>query len=209
MQELNEDLKREYFSALYNLQDGHSEPMKRFKDEHPDVFSLINTNYHKRVVIRENLYAMKECNSGGDLVFGTLTFDEEHIEQSDETKRKQATRHLNKFMSAFLFVEEYGEDNNRYHLHFIGLLNQGVEYSEFLLAWHSRAQIEKVISVNKATNYLTDYVSKQAPRIRRNAALIAACRHYHKSKKWSRLGFKESFGNDELELGRICLAMGL
>lgn len=208
MEQFTEELAREYFHALYNLQDGYDIPMKKFKAEHFELYQRVNQNYHKRKAIRENVYAMKQCSDGG-LCFGTLTFSEEHNDQDVATKRKQASRHLNKYLSAYLFVEEYGEDNGRYHLHFIGLLKPGVEYLQFCSSWHSRAQIEKVVSVKRAVNYLTDYVSKQAPRIRRNSILVAMFRHYQKSEMWKRYGFENSFAKEEEKQAVISLAMGL
>lgn len=209
MEQFTETLAREYFNALYNLQDGNKGPMDKFKSEHFELYQLVNANYHKRKKLRDNIKAMKSVSPNGCLCFGALTFDGEHDAQRIDVKRKQASRHLNKFMSAYLFVEEYGEEYGRYHIHFIGLLRDDVRYLDFCGSWHSRAQIEKVISIKRAVNYLTDYVVKQAPRIRRNKVLVDMFNHYQKSESWKRYGFEKSLAKEELERAVISLAMGL
>ena len=102
-----EDIKREYFNALYNQQNGYNESMDRFKKSYPEVFKIVNAMYHKRKLIRDNIFAMKELNYGS-IVFGALTYDNEHDSSSEANKRKQAIRHLNTYMDCYLFVEEYG-----------------------------------------------------------------------------------------------------
>lgn len=183
-----EDVKLLYLQALYNLINGNNEPMNRFKLLHRDYYDLANKNYHKRKIIRENIYAMKMISK--NVVWGSLTFDEDHDKQSEKTKRQQVLRHLNKYLVCYLFVEEYGEENGRYHVHFIGVIKNNVLYLDFINAWHSRCEIEKMYSVKQACNYLTDYVSKQAPRIRRNKELIKVFNHYKKSISWKNYGFK-------------------
>lgn len=208
MEEFTEELQKAYFSALYNQQSGCNEPMKRFKEEHSELFSVVNACYHKRTIIRDNMRCMKDITNKS-LVFGALTYDNEHNEESEPTKRKQGLRHLNNFLDLFLFVEEHGELNDRYHLHFIGVLKDGIEYKQFHDAWHSYSQIEKVVSIHRAVNYLTDYVSKQAPRIRRNNKLIKVFKHWQKSNRWSNYGFKESFAKEEKQLAVNLLFDGL
>lgn len=194
MEQFSEELKREYFNALYNQQNGNNEPMKAFRLSHFELYSTVNAMYHKRKVLRENIECMKSLSSGA-VCFGALTYDNEHDLATEENKRRQATRYLDKCFKLYLFVEEYGDDKNRYHIHYIGILKRNLTYLEFLNGWHSRAQIEKVISTKRAINYLTDYVVKQVPRIRRNKRLIKTFNDYKKSLKWSNLGF-EGFADD-------------
>lgn len=198
METFSEELKREYFNAVYNQQSGSNEPMKIFKENHPELFAMVNAMYHRRKTIRENVYCMRKITNS-DLVFGDLTYDNEHDKESAATKRKQATRYLNKCFDVYLFVEELGSEHERYHIHFIGVLKSGIEYKTFLDGWHSICHIQKVISVKNSINYLTDYVVKQVPRIRRNKKLVDAFKHYQKSLMWSRYGFKESFAKDEID----------
>lgn len=206
MEEFTEELMQEYFSALYNLQSGNNEPMKRFKNAHRELYSRVNANYHKRKIIYENVYAMKMVSS--NIVFGALTFDNEHDNQPIKIKRNQVLRHLTKYLVSFVFVEELGSLNERYHVHFIGILKNEVKYLDFCCAWHSRAQIEKVISVKKSVNYLTDYVVKTAPRIRRSKKMIELCNHYKKSNSWKQYGFK-GFAEEEKENALINLVFDL
>lgn len=206
MEEFTEELKREYFNALYNLQDGNNEPMAIFKNSHRELFDRVNKNYHKRKAIRENVFAMRMVSS--ELYCGSLTFDQVHDPQSEETKRKQARRHLDKYMQCYLYVEEYGEDNGRYHIHFIGVLDYGITYKEFYNNWHSRVEMSRVKKIKSAVNYLTDYVSKQAPRIRRNKKMMYIFNRYKKSKMWSQYGF-EGLAKEEEESAIINLVFGL
>lgn len=204
------DIKFIYLNALYNLLNGNPEPMNRFKLLHPDYYDLANKNYHKRKIIRENIYAMKMVAKQNNnlIVWGALTFDEEHNKQKERIKRNQVLRHLSKYLVCYLFVEEYGEDNNRYHVHFIGILKNNVLYLDFINAWHSRCDIEKMYSVKQATNYLTDYMCKQVPRIRRNKELIKVFNHYKKSINWSNYGFK-GFAKQEQQDALINLVFDL
>lgn len=207
MEEFTEELKREYFNALYNLQDGNNTPMSIFKNAHKELYDLVNKNYHKRKILRENIYAMRMIDKD-NIVFGALTFDEEHDKQSEETKRKQARRHLDKYMRCYLYVEELGEDKERYHIHFIGIMKPNKTYMDFNNNWHSRRQIEKVIDYKRTINYLTNYVSKQAPRIRRSKELIRVFNHYKKSKSWRNYGF-ETFAKEEEQNAVIELVFDL
>ena len=206
LEEFTEELMQEYFSALYNLQNGNNAPMKLFKEKHRELYSRVNANYHKRKIIRENVYAMKMVSK--NIVFGALTYNEENNKKDLNTKRKQGVRHLNKYLACFIFVEELGSLHERYHLHFIGILKNDVSYLDFCNAWHSRAQIEKVISIKRSVNYLTDYVVKDAPRIRRNDAMIELHNRYKKSLSWSRYGFK-GFAEEEKQNALINLVFDL
>lgn len=198
MQTFSETIRQEYFNAVYNQQSGFNEPMQRFKEKYPELFSMVNAMYHRRKTIRENVYCMRKITKSG-LVFGDLTYDNEHDKESAATKRKQATRYLNKCFEVYLFVEELGSERERYHIHFIGVLKSGIEYKTFHDGWHSFSQIEKVISVKNSVNYLTDYVVKQVPRIRRNKKLVDAFKHYQKSLMWERYKFKDSFAKEEID----------
>lgn len=198
MVEFTEELRQEYFNAVCNLTNGCNEPMQRFKGKYPELFSMVNAMYHKRKTIRDNVKCMRKI-SEESLVFGCLTYDNEHDEECERTKRRQATRYLNLNFDVYLFVEEHGSDNERYHIHFIGILKSGITYNAFHDGWHSFSQIEKVIKVESTINYLTDYVAKQVPRIRRNKKLVDAFKHYQKSLMWERYKFKDSFAKEELE----------
>lgn len=199
MEEFNEELKRVYFNALYNQQNGNNELMLLFKEQHQELFAVVNAMYHRRKTIRENVYCMRKIAKENYLVFGDLTYDNEHDKESEPTKRKQGVRYLNKCLDAYLFVEEHGNEKERYHIHFIGILKDNLVYKSFLDGWHSFAHIQKVISVKNSVNYLTDYVVKQVPRIRRNKKLVAAFKHYQKSLSWSRYGFENSFAKEEID----------
>lgn len=102
-------------------------------------------------------------------VWGTLTFDNDHIEQDANTKRKQVLRQLNNYLLAFVYVEEYGEENGRYHVHFIGLMRDKYTYNDFIASWHSRCEIKKVSSQRQAIDYLCDYLKKSCSKLHLNS----------------------------------------
>lgn len=182
---LNEEVKNAYFNALYNQQNGSNASMMLFKNEFPKEFALINGAYHKRAKIRENIKAMQEV---GTVYFGTLTFDNEKDKNKEVTKRKECWSFLNSLFSCLLLVEEHGEKNGRYHVHFVGIFKSDKHFKEFR-QWHSRQNLEIVKKVQKVVNYICDYVVKDLPRIRRNKPLIKLCNEYKTLKRSREIGF--------------------
>lgn len=201
-----EDINLLYLNALYNNINGNSEPMKRFRMLHPEYYDKVNKSYHKRSIIKENIKAMKMISK--DIVWGALTFDEEHDKASIPTKRKQVLRQLNKYFVVYLFVEEFGELNGRYHVHYIGVLKNNVLYLDFISNWHSRCDIQKVLSMRRIADYLTDYMTKQAPRIRRSKDLVRLYEKYKKSNMWRDYGFKD-LASEEVKNAVINLVFDL
>lgn len=193
----NNDVLNEYFSCLYNLQNNNGEPMKRFRLEHPKEYDVINGAYHKRVKLMKIIDFMKTV---GAVYFGSLTFNDKEDAKSIPTKRKQAWRHLNAIFSVVAMVEELGFENGRYHIHFVGVFRDGKTFDDFF-KWHSREDIQKVVSKQKTCRYLCDYISKEVPRIRQNGALIAGMKHYNKGKGWKENGFS-SFAAEEFRVSR-------
>lgn len=191
----DDEILKEYFSCLYNQQNGNNEPMQRFKLSFPKEYGIINGMYHKRVKLAKILDFM---NSLGKVYFGCLTFNDEQNSKDEPTKRKQAWRHLNNIFKVVVMVEEYGSINDRYHIHFMGVFRDGKTFFDFF-KWHSKTDIEMVKSKRKVTRYLCDYIAKQVPKIRQNQALICGMRHYLKSKSWKNHGF-HSFATDEMRL---------
>ena len=194
MDEENELLK-EYFNALYNLQNGNNLSMGVFKIAHPKEYALINAMYHKRVKVKHDIETMLEL-SKNKVYFGTLTFDDVQDKKSERTKRRQAWRHLNQCFSMVLVVEENGNENGRYHIHFCGAFRDGKRFEDFFGWSGGREQIERVRSKGKVARYLCDYVVKSVPRLRRNKCLIECSKKCAKARSFDNYGFKESLGNE-------------
>ena len=96
-----------------------------FKELHPLEYSSITKCWRKRAILYDCFKTLEATQH--DVYWGALTFDNEHDKTSIENKRKQAIRHLNKCFVAWVMVEEFGEDNGRYHIHFIAIFKRTAE----------------------------------------------------------------------------------
>lgn len=190
---VNEEVKQAYFSALYNQQNGNNEPMKRFKFEYGEIYATINAMYHKRVAVKRDIEVMREL-SGNKVYFGALTFNEEKDKNKNTSKRREVFNFLNKIFLMFLVVEELGEENGRYHCHYVGVFRENKTFED-LYKWHSREDCQRVKSTRRVAKYLCNYIVKQVPRIRRNKVLIKVSNDFKKSRSWSNYGFM-SFARD-------------
>lgn len=160
--------------------------MSMFKREHPKEFAYITSMSRQRKSLELNLEVMKSI---GSIYWGTLTFNQEQDNKDIKTKRKQGQRYLDKYFSVWLMVEEYGTDNDRYHIHFFGILKDtSITFRDMYLNWHSRVSIEHIASwkIKRKIKYLTKYCAKDTPRIRRNKVLIDAVEPFrkHNDKKF-------------------------
>lgn len=188
MEDISQELKNEYFNALYNQQNGNNEPMKRFKLAHVDFYRIINAMYHKRVKVLHDIKVMRDL-SHNKVYFGSLTFNELKDKNQEKTKRKEVFTFLNTIFLCFLVVEEYGEDNGRYHIHYVGIFKDNKHFED-LQGWHSREDIQRVKSARSVARYLCNYIVKAVPRIRRNKLLIEMSTKAKKAQMWRNYGFK-------------------
>ena len=98
---------------------------------------------------------------------------------------------LNELFEYVLLVEEYGHDNGRYHIHFLGVFKLDHDFESFKRTRnHSRQELRLVKTREKVAQYLCKYLVKDLPRIRRNKKLVALAREYHKAKSLQR-NFKD------------------
>lgn len=185
--EVSQEIRQEYFTALYNQQNGNNEPMKRFRDAHYEVYKIINAMYHKRVKVLKDIEVMREV-SRNKVYFGSLTFNEMKDNNQVKTKRKEVFTFLNTIFLCFLIVEENGEENERYHIHFVGIFKDGKSFED-LFKWHSREDIQRVKSARSVARYLCNYIVKCVPRIRRNKVLIKISKDMKKARSWRDYGF--------------------
>lgn len=190
--QLNEEIKKAYFDALYNQQNGCNAPMLEFKESYPGVYKIINAMYHKRMKVLKNIRVLRKI-SNNKVYFGALTFNDLKDKNQRETKRKEVFKFLNTIFLCFLVVEEEGELNGRYHCHYVGIFKEGKTFND-LYKWHSREDCQRVKSARSVAKYLCDYVVKQVPRIRRNKALVKVYEEMKECRKWAHRGFYESVG---------------
>ena len=189
LQIVSDTVFKEFTNANYNLQSGYSKPMQAFKEAHPLEYSNIMRCWRKRAILYDCFKALESTKQ--DVYWGALTFDNEHDKTSIENKRKQAIRHLNKCFVAWVMVEEFGDNNGRYHIHFISVFRYDKTIVSDFATWHSRQEIEKVLKYKsrKVVRYLTNYLEKQAPRLRKSKTMIEMLKKYKKARKLSNLAF--------------------
>ena len=182
---ITEAIRKEYLNALYNFQSGSKDLMPLFISKYPKEYKLIMTMYRKRTELNNTIEVMKLLNE--PIYWFTLTFNNDKNSNTIETKRKEAQRFLNRICSVYVMVEEYGEENERYHIHGFLCFKYGYGVFDFM-QWHSREDIRELkTGIKKQVKYLTDYTSKSVPRIRRSKSLSALNTYYKKYKRLYKL----------------------
>lgn len=185
--ELSEELLREWRNAVYNSANGYHKLVEDFKQAHEEEYKLITSMYRKRTALRDCTDIMRELNE--PIYWFTLTFKNDKDANKVETKRKEAERFLNRLAACYVLVEEYGEDNDRYHLHGFLVFKYGYGFLDWQ-QWHSRQKLEEISGYKLKTKikYLTKYAVKSVPRIRRSKTMSQLCNFYNSHK-----GFKRCF----------------
>jgi len=165
------ELINEWYNALsldsFQLVNTH---VSAFKKEHPDIYYLFHSFYRLRHELNEDIKLMSHV---GLVQWFTLTFDNKHDKSLVSSKRKSATRFLNDLFLCYTIVEEYGEDNNRYHIHGFGVYRDNKSWCDFC-KWHSRNKIETMNEerLKRKVKYLTNYTIKSLPRLRRSKNMV-------------------------------------
>ena len=165
---MDKSIIQEYDNALFTaMNSGHDEYLKQFKIEHSEEYKIITAMYRKRVALNDTLKAMSYLNE--PMYWFTLTFNNTKDTNCVEWKRKEAQYFLNEIAPVYCMVEEYGEDNHRYHIHGFLIFRYGKGFNDFR-KWHSRQKIEELSDrkIKKKVKYLTKYAVKSVPRIRRS-----------------------------------------
>ena len=182
---ITDEIRKEYLNALYNLQSGSKDLMPLFISKYPGEYKLIMTMYRKRTELNNTIEVMKLLNE--PIYWFTLTFNNDKNDNLISSKRKDASRFLNRICSVYLMVEEYGEDNGRYHIHGFLCFKYGYGVLDFM-QWHSREDIRELkTGFKKQVKYLTDYSTKSVPRLRRSRSLSALNTYYKKYKRLYKL----------------------
>lgn len=180
---MNEKIIKEYSEAIFNSQMGCYESLNRFKEEHGEEYKLITSMYRKRVSINNSYEAYEKL--GFRCYWFTLTFNNEKNDNLELSRRREAMRFLNGITKHYLMVEEYGEDNSRYHIHgfmFLQVLpfEEDRDIKQMFYKWHSIEDIKRINSKGFKTKkrYLTNYNVKSNPRIRRSRACASITNKY-------------------------------
>ena len=173
----NETIMSFFYWCLDYAKHTEQRPMNIFKFMFPDVYHRIMSTLSKRSELKKNIEFMMVV-SGGLVYFGDLTFDNEHISREEEDLRRKAIRYLNKYCKLWTMVEEHGEQNGRYHIHWIAVFKDKKTPKMLQEEWPCFAHYSRVKSVHGTAKYLCNYVSKQVPRIRRNKDLVQCMKLY-------------------------------
>lgn len=159
------------------------EKMRVFKELFPREYSRFSAVARKRLEIRKSIEAMQVLDR--NVYFGTLTFNSTKNLNKEEIKRKEAFEKLNSVFEYVLLVEEYGEDNGRYHIHFLGVFKDKMDFNSFVACWpHSRQNLRLLKEDESIDKYLVKYLTKDLPRLRRNKRLSGLTKRY---KEYDRL----------------------
>lgn len=190
--DISKDIQTAYFNAVFNGS-AYFDPqgLKDFKDKYPCEFKQLNSFYRARTKITQCVEVMSLF---GAVYWFTLTFDNEKDKNKESSKRRSSQNFLNETFIAYLIVEEYGEESGRYHIHGFGIFKDGKSFEDFR-QWDCRQNIKAITEKNmkKKIRYLTDYTSKQLPRIRCNKNLVYLMKKYKDRKSLKTYGFNECF----------------
>lgn len=167
---INKNVIKEYYNAVRMSSLGEYDVMKDFQRMHPLEFRRFNAVHRKRTRIKHCIASMKIISD--EVYFGTLTFNERKNYNKIETKRKEAFKRLNALFEYFVLIEELGEENGRYHIHFLGTFKEDHNFQDFQRVWHSRQNLRKLQDNENVSQYMCKYLSKDLPRIRCNKALV-------------------------------------
>lgn len=164
-----------YFYCLRERNTGNYYALDKFKEWFPSTFTRLQSTLNKRTIIKNDIKTLQSFKRGL-VVFGALTFSDSNYKDNEKNMRIKAQRYLERYMPIYELIEEYGEDKGRYHIHFLGILKEGITYLEFHAGWEDYSYIERVKDhkkdLKKVSKYLCDYIVKQVPRIRRNKRFI-------------------------------------
>lgn len=181
---------KEWNDAITCAQFRNPYSLRLFKEKYPDLFRHMTSMLRKRTKLRTTIEAFRSVSPF--VYWGALTWSEEENDLNELSKRKQATRFLDKFFACYVYVEEYGEEEGRYHIHFFGLMSKFYTFDEMYNEWHSRLEIEclKDYQCSKKIKYVTKYAVKDVPRLHMNARAKQLVLDYRQKKKFDSIGFE-------------------
>lgn len=173
---INKKVVNEYYKCVHASCLGDYEAMKQFQKAHPNEYSRFQSVHRKRTRLHACIGAMKIVSE--EVYFGTLTYNGAKNENKRSTKRKEAFKTLNALCEYVVLIEEFGEKNGRYHIHFIATLRKGKNFQDFTSVWHSRQNLRLLKDNENVAQYMCKYLSKDLPRIRCNKPLVSLEKAY-------------------------------
>lgn len=189
--EIDESILNEWYDAVrYSGDHLSSRKIDDFKEKYPLEYGYISRFFRLRTELKNDIECLLTL---GPVQWFTLTYSNEYDSNLEETKRKSAFSFLNRVFSAFLLVEEYGEDNGRYHIHGFGVYWPSKGFDDFR-EWTSAQNISTLDekSARKKVKYLTKYAVKQLPRLRRSKTLCLYKKAWNTAKRL-KTGFKACY----------------
>lgn len=170
---------------------GDDSAMNKFKDKYPSDYSILRKMSLKRISIKDTIEPLFLL--GESVFWFTLTFKNSKDSNSIRYKKEEAQNFLNSLCGLYLMVEEFGEDNNRYHIHgFCVPMYKFTSDYEFLCAfntWHSRTKLFKIKNTSlglKKIKYISKYIVKDIPKIRRSKGMSKLYNFYKSIKRLRR-----------------------
>lgn len=186
---ISKDIVDLYFDSIKKCIELDSYPLEEFCKNYPLEYKLLSAIHRRRSRINLGIKALALL--GREIYWGTLTFNSKKDKNLISSKRKEAFTNLNKIFDYFMLVEEYGEKNNRYHIHFIGSMKYGKTTNDFFKRdiWKSRRDIRVVDTKKNIASYLVKYLSKDLPRIRSNKMMVKLIKAYKVGNRFDNLHF--------------------
>lgn len=190
--EINELVKSAWFRAiLVDSCNWNNNRVKAFKEMYPKEYFYLHGFYRVRSELNRDVAIMQDA---GVCQWFTLTFDNKRDKSLVSSKRKSATKFLNDLFIVYEMVEEYGEDNGRYHIHGFGVFREGKGFNDFR-RWPCRCKIQALESaaLKKKIKYLTKYAVKDLPRLRRSKNFVKLVKIATKYKGLKRNDFTRCY----------------
>ena len=193
---IDEQIIKEYSMAKEDIM-FWNDPFRyeKFKSDYPIEYKIFSAMDRKRSAVLDTFRAMMYLNE--PIYWITLTFNNEKDINTVKYKKETAERFLKDIAPIYLMIEEFGEDNNRYHIHGFIIFKYGKGFEDFR-KWHSRQKIIQIKTFKKGmkrVSYLTNYVTKDVPRLRRSRQ-CSKLYNYYKSVKKLRFNFKPVLDTD-------------
>lgn len=180
--EMDKQIIKEYANATFCAMNGSNGMLELFKKQHNNEYKTISAMYRKRVALMDTLMAMSYLD---DIVYWfTLTYNNDKDKNTEKYKLNEATMFLKDIAPVYVLVEEYGENNGRYHIHGFLIFKYGYNIQDFK-SWHSRQNLIELdqSSFKKKVRYLTKYACKDVPRIHRSKQCSTIYKCYVKNKR--------------------------
>lgn len=169
---------------------GDNTRLNKFAKIHTEDFNILRRMNLKRLSIKDTIEPILLLEL--PLYWITLTFNDKKDNNTELYKLKEAESFLNELSPLWLIVEEYGEVNKRYHVHGFICRKMNITEEEFFKRfskWHSRRNLYKINTLKsglKRVKYISKYIVKQVPHLRRSKNMSRLYAFYKSIKKLRR-----------------------